>query len=140
MSVNRFVSQHFLTGAPYDCIVASLGVHTLVGHGATGEIAVSMYEKAFKLILSALKPGGHFIYGDHVGVLPLYRHSSDIVAKECLKLNFHALSPCTIVHLFIYSSCFLRQLRIMEDVGFCEIDVSWRQEAFFVAGGRRKAE
>ena len=30
-----------------------------------------------------------------------------------------------------------RQLRMMEEVGFCEIDVAWRQEAFFVAGGRK---
>jgi len=93
-----------LAGSPYDCIVASLGVHTLVGHGVSGDAAVANYEKAFKLVLSALKPGGHFIYGDHVGILPLYR-----------------------------------QLRIMEDVGFWEIDVAWRQAAYFVAGGRRKS-
>ena len=64
----------FLSGSPYDCIVASLGVHTLVGHGVSDDAAVANYEKAFKLVLSALKPGGHFIYGDHVGILPLYRH------------------------------------------------------------------
>lgn len=97
-------SEHFaIPGAPYDCIVASLGIHTLVGHGVSEETAVSQYTKAFQLIFSALWPGGHFIYGDHVGVLPLYR-----------------------------------QLRLLEDAGFTEIDVSWREEAFFVAGGRRR--
>ena len=30
-----------------------------------------------------------------------------------------------------------RHLRIMEDVGFEELDVSWRQQDFFVCGGRR---
>ena len=25
----------------------------------------------------------------------------------------------------------------MEDVGFTDVDIAWRQEAFFVAGGRR---
>ena len=29
------------------------------------------------------------------------------------------------------------QLNLMEEVGFAEVDVAWRQEAFFVAGGRK---
>jgi len=102
VSLEAGSDHHIIPGSPYDCVTASLGIHTLVGHGVSTEAAVSQYTKAFQLILSALKPGGHFIYGDHVGELPLYR-----------------------------------QLRLMEEAGFTEIDVSWRQEAFFVAGGRR---
>ena len=29
------------------------------------------------------------------------------------------------------------KVRVMEDVGFTDVDIAWRQEAFFVAGGRR---
>ena len=32
------------------------------------------------------------------------------------------------------------QLRVMEDCGFQDIDVAWRHQAFFVAGGRRAVE
>ena len=30
-----------------------------------------------------------------------------------------------------------RQVRMMEEVGFTEVDVAWRQDGFFVAGGRK---
>ena len=29
------------------------------------------------------------------------------------------------------------QVRMMEEVGFTEVDVAWRQDGFFVAGGRK---
>ena len=35
------------------------------------------------------------------------------------------------------SSSNLSQVRMMEEVGFTEVDVAWRQDGFFVAGGRR---
>lgn len=97
-------SEHnIIPGAPYDVIISSLGIHALVGHGSDENDAQPKYQQVFKIILDSLIPGGHLVYADHVGVLPLYR-----------------------------------QLRIMEDVGFAEIDVAWCQEAFFVAGGRKK--
>ena len=30
-----------------------------------------------------------------------------------------------------------RQARMMEEVGFTEVDVAWRQDGFFVMGGRK---
>ena len=32
-----------------------------------------------------------------------------------------------------------RQVRMMEEVGFTEVDIAWRQDGFFVAGGRKCA-
>merc|ERR1719225_665401 len=31
------------------------------------------------------------------------------------------------------------QARLLEEVGFEDVDIAWRQEAFFVAGGRKSA-
>ena len=33
------------------------------------------------------------------------------------------------------SSLNLSQVRMMEEVGFTEVDIAWRQDGFFVAGG-----
>merc|ERR1712136_425839 len=32
-----------------------------------------------------------------------------------------------------------RQLQLMEVAGFTEVDVAWREQAYFIAGGRKKA-
>ena len=93
-----------IPGGPYDVIVATLALHTLAGHNKQEETVLrEKYSKIFSAILEALKPGGTFIYGDHVGTWGLYK-----------------------------------QVRLMEDLGFVETDIAWRQEAFFVAGGRRQ--
>ena len=70
------------SGSPYDLIVSSLGVHTLAGHGLDEKSAVPKYRQVFYLISEALLPGGHFIYADHVGILPLYRQSQ---SGACIK-------------------------------------------------------
>ena len=69
-------------GAPYDAIVSSLGIHTLVGHGANESVIPPKYERVFELILGALNPGGHFVFADHVGLLPVYRQSHLTVLHE----------------------------------------------------------
>merc|ERR1719430_1226329 len=97
--ITIFSSGACLPGGPYDMIVASLALHTLVGHQAQSEEdVINRYKTVFEVIYKGLKPGGHLMIADHVGVCGLYS-----------------------------------QLRIMEDVGFTDVDVSWRQEAFFVA-------
>ena len=63
------------SGAPYDVIISSLGIHALVGHGSDENDAQPKYQQVFKIILDSLIPGGHLVYADHVGVLPLYRQS-----------------------------------------------------------------
>jgi len=95
-----------LPGGQYDLVVASLALHTLVGHSTVGEDLVSQkYREILSLIYNSLSPGGHLMIGDHVGVCSLYK-----------------------------------QLRLMEDVGFVDIDVSWWKEAFFVAGARKSQQ
>jgi len=92
-----------LPGGPYNLIVATLALHTLVGHQAQDEERIrTRYKAALEALLRVLEPGGHLIIGDHVGTWGLYR-----------------------------------QVRMMEEVGFTEVDVAWRQDGFFVAGGRK---
>ena len=92
-----------IPGGPYDVIVATLALHTLAGHNQQQDTVLRhKYSNMFSAILQALKPGGTFIYGDHVGTWGLYK-----------------------------------QVRLMEEIGFVETDVAWRQEAFFVAGARK---
>ena len=40
--------------------------------------------------------------------------------------------------LFEQKIIFSTQACLMEEVGFEDIDIAWRQEAFFVAGGRKR--
>ena len=90
-----------LPGGPYDVVLASLALHTFVGHKAEGAEAEGRYELLFQGIRAALVPGGHLIVGDHVGTLGLYR-----------------------------------QLKALERAGFVDVDCAWRQDDFFVCGGR----
>ena len=75
-----------LPGGPYSLVVATLALHTLVGHQAQDEERIrarSSFEKlskfllrykaALEALLKVLEPGGHLIIGDHVGVWGLYR-------------------------------------------------------------------
>jgi len=139
-----------LPGGPYDLIVSSLGLHGLAGqcdtnktsphsssshassshassshassshsHGDKAEgkdgsakeqkqekaPATDRYVALFKFLLESLTPGGHLIFGDHIGSLPLFQ-----------------------------------QLCCMQKAGFVDVDVAWRGEFLFVAGGRRPAE
>jgi hypothetical protein len=55
-------------------VLASLALHALVGHETDPVEAESRYELLLQSIRDSLTPGGHLIIGDHVGVLPLYRH------------------------------------------------------------------
>ena len=57
------------------------------------------------MLYNSLTPGGHLIFGDHVGALGLYE-----------------------------------QLKLLEKVGFEDVDVAWRQNDCFVAGGRRNED
>eukprot|EP00462_Mataza_sp_D1_P023717 CAMPEP_0175129218 /NCGR_PEP_ID=MMETSP0087-20121206/5349_1 /TAXON_ID=136419 /ORGANISM="Unknown Unknown, Strain D1" /LENGTH=214 /DNA_ID=CAMNT_0016411341 /DNA_START=71 /DNA_END=712 /DNA_ORIENTATION=+ len=89
-----------LLGAPFHVIVSTLGLHVLVGHHADSNKATAGYKILFDLLFCSLLPGGHFIFGDHVGLLPVYI-----------------------------------QLKLMEEAGFRGVDVAWRDQDFFVAGG-----
>ncbi len=91
-----------LPGGPYDLVVASLALHTIVGHDAHEQAEVeSRYELLFQGVRDALLPGGHLLIADHVGTLSLYR-----------------------------------QMKAMERAGFTDVDCAWRQDDFFVCGGR----
>ena len=97
---------------PVDVVVGCLALHVLVEkpkHYVKSESDTALetplstqeaYEQLFHLIYKSLKIGGHFIFADHVGQLPLYQ-----------------------------------QLRLMEKVGFIDVDCAWRQDEYFVAGG-----
>lgn len=90
-----------LPGGPFDLVVASLALHSIIGHEVEEAEAESRYELLFRSIREPLRPGGHCIIGDHVGTLPLFE-----------------------------------QLKAMERAGFTDVDCAWRQDDFFVAGGR----
>jgi SAM-dependent methyltransferase len=96
-----------LPGGPYDCIVATLALHAIVGHRSTDGTALeraeaeSRYELLAQGLFASLAPGGHLLVGDHVGTLDLYP-----------------------------------QLKALERAGFTDVDCAWRQDDFFVAGGR----
>ena len=63
-----------IPGGPYDAIVATLALHTLAGHQQQGEdVLRQKYTNIFRGILKSLKPGGMFLYGDHVGTWSLYK-------------------------------------------------------------------
>ena len=49
-------------------------------------------------------------------------------------LPFHSTE---ILKVEITMKTIARQVRMMEEVGFTEVDVAWRQDGFFVAGGRK---
>ena len=72
----------------------------------------------FEAIFSVLKPGGHLLIGDHVGSWGLY--------KQIRLVSVVPLGCCPNV-----------MIRLMEDVGFEDLDIAWRKDAFFVAGGRK---
>lgn len=88
-------------GGPYDVIVASLALHSMLGTDAEGAEAEGKYELLLQGIRDALAPGGHLLVADHVGTLGLYR-----------------------------------QMKAMERAGFTDVDCAWRQDEFFVCGGR----
>lgn len=88
-------------GGPYDVIVASLALHSMLGTDVEGAEAEGRYELLLQGIRDALTPGGHLIVADHVGTLGLYR-----------------------------------QMKAMERAGLTDVDCAWRQDDFFVCGGR----
>jgi len=90
-----------LPGGPFDLVVTTLALHSIIGHDVDQAEAESRYELLFRSIREPLHPGGHCIIGDHVGTLPLFA-----------------------------------QLKAMERAGFADVDCAWRQDDFFVAGGR----
>jgi SAM-dependent methyltransferase len=90
-----------LPGGPFDLVVTTLALHSIIGHDVDQAEAESRYELLFRSIREPLHPGGHCIIGDHVGTLPLFA-----------------------------------QLKAMERAGFTDVDCAWRQDDFFVAGGR----
>jgi SAM-dependent methyltransferase len=90
-----------IPGGPFDVVLASLAVHSIVGSDLESAEAETRYELLFQGIAEALAPGGHLIVGDHVGTLGLYR-----------------------------------QMKAMERAGFVDVDCAWRQDEFFVCGGR----
>lgn len=66
-----------LPEGPYDVVLASLALHVLIGHDADRADSAeteTRYELLLQSIRDSLSPGGHLIIGDHVGMLPLYRH------------------------------------------------------------------
>jgi SAM-dependent methyltransferase len=108
-----------LAESPYDLILGALALHVIVeqpqhyyqndqsNHLSAQEPALLLsveerYEKLFEILYNSLRPGGHLIFGDHVGQLPLYQ-----------------------------------QLKLMEKVGFTDVDCAWRQNDFFAAGGMK---
>lgn len=95
-------SDACLPGGPYDAVVNTLCMHVLVGHDTRATAATTGYSALFSQILASLKPGGHLIFGDHVGTLPLFP-----------------------------------TLMAMRSSGFSDVDVGWREKAFFVAGGTK---
>lgn len=90
-----------LPGGPYDVVLASLALHSIIGHDMEPPEAESRYELLFQSVSDSLLPGGHIIVGDHVGTLGLFR-----------------------------------QLKALERAGFVDVDCAWRQDDFFVCGGR----
>ena len=90
-----------IPGGPYDVVVASLALHTMLSGEAEGAEAEGQYELLLQGIRDALTPGGHLLVADHVGTLGLYR-----------------------------------QMKAMERAGFVDVDCAWRQDDFFVCGGR----
>jgi SAM-dependent methyltransferase len=67
---------------PVDVVIGCLAFHVLVerpkhyaqdsvhSNGVTS--VIEQYERVFRSIWNSLKPGGHIIFGDHVGQLPLF--------------------------------------------------------------------
>ena len=90
-----------IPGGPYDVVVASLALHSILGGESEGAEAEGRYELLLQGIAEALTPGGHLIVADEVGTLGLYR-----------------------------------QMKAMERAGFTDVDCAWRQDEFFVCGGR----
>jgi tRNA1(Val) A37 N6-methylase TrmN6 len=91
-----------LPGAPYDLIVASLSVHSILGSESADPAELEgRYELLCQGVRESLEPGGHFFVADQVSTLSLYRH-----------------------------------LRALERAGFVDVDCAWRQDDFFVVGGR----
>lgn len=88
-------------GGPYDVIVASLALHSMLGTDVDGAEAEGRYELLLQGVADALTPGGHLIVADQVGTMGLYR-----------------------------------QMKAMERAGFTDVDCAWRQDEFFVCGGR----
>jgi len=105
-----------------------------------------VFNQELEIGVDSCLPGGQ--YDLVVGSLALHTlvgHSTvgeDLVSqkyRQIFTLMFNSLSPGGHLmigdHVGVWS--LYKQLRLMEDVGFVDIDVSWRKEAFFVAGARK---
>lgn len=69
-------------GGKYDVIVSSLGMHVIVGHDSQGQQGLTdRYARLFKGLLLVLRPGGHLIFGDHVGNMGVGQHLE--VLRHC---------------------------------------------------------
>ena len=118
----------------YDVIFAALCARVLVqpaphyraaGEGETETAAVpGRYLEFFRMCLNSLRPGGHVILGDHVGIFGLFDH---------LKVSqFESTNPDQIP-LTLDCDCF----QALEEAGFEDVDCSWREQDFFVCAGRK---
>ncbi|KAF0696291.1 Aste57867_12989 [Aphanomyces stellatus] len=100
-----------LRKAPFDVIVASLAVHVLVERPA------------------------------HYGGGGDGNHDPAIEHKRVFQLIFNSLAPNGHVILgdHVGMAPLFAQLKWMEEIGFVDVDCAWRQDDFFVVGGRRPA-
>ncbi|RLO01336.1 hypothetical protein DYB28_015284 [Aphanomyces astaci] len=100
-----------LRKAPFDVIVASLAVHVLVERPP------------------------HYEAPSSAG--PQRDNEAD--HKRIFQLMFNSLRPNGHVILgdHVGQAALFAQLKWMEEVGFVDVDCAWRQDDFFVIGGRR---
>jgi len=61
-----------LPGAGYDAIVATMSLHSIVGHTSGSGDAADTYARLFSGVLASLKPGGHLVVGDHQKQIGLF--------------------------------------------------------------------
>ncbi|KAH9128179.1 hypothetical protein LEN26_008038 [Aphanomyces euteiches] len=101
-----------LRKAPFNVIVASLAVHVLVEQPA------------------------HYASSNETGTP---RRSVEIDYKRVFQMLYSSLQPNghIIVGDHVGIASLFSQLKWMEEIGFVDVDCSWRQRDFFVLGGRR---
>lgn len=129
-----FFCQRFedIPGGPYDAIVSSLALH----HLETDHDKVAQYRH----ILDSLKPGGCFWQGEYV----LSSHPEDSAANErawgewLLEQGFSD-DEVAELHERVATNDrpapLIKHLAWLSDVGFSNVDCSWRYLKFAVFGG-----